>query len=150
MEKIDAVDRAILMHLQTNGKSAFTRIASSLQVSEGTVRMRVKKMLEKKYFQFMIHMDPASVGLEVQVIIWVKTQLGQQDQVAEELSNLPEVRFTAAFSGQYDLIVQAYFRNKEELIQFVNKKLASISGIITSDLSIELKQYKDSFSYITD
>ncbi|MEK4566247.1 Lrp/AsnC family transcriptional regulator [Alkalihalobacillus sp. FSL R5-0424] len=150
MEKIDAVDRAILMHLQTNGKSAFTRIASSLQVSEGTVRMRVKKMLEKKYFQFMIHMDPASVGLEVQVIIWVKTQLGQQDQVAEELSKLPEVRFTAAFSGQYDLIVQAYFRNKEELIQFVNKKLASISGIITSDLSIELKQYKDSFSYITD
>ncbi|MFK3936022.1 Lrp/AsnC family transcriptional regulator [Alkalihalobacillus sp. NPDC078783] len=150
MEKIDAVDRAILMHLQTNGKSAFTRIASSLQVSEGTVRMRVKKMLEKKYFQFMIHMDPASVGLEVQVIIWVKTQLGQQDLVAEELSHLPEVRFTAAFSGQYDLIVQAYFRNKEELIQFVNKKLASINGIITSDLSIELKQYKDSFSYITD
>ncbi|MGN7309460.1 Lrp/AsnC family transcriptional regulator [Alkalicoccobacillus gibsonii] len=150
MEKIDAMDRAILMHLQTNGKSTFTRIASSLQVSEGTVRMRVKKMLEKKYFQFMIHMDPASVGLEVQVIIWVKTQLGQQDKVAEEISHLPEVRFTAAFSGQYDLIVQAYFRNKEDLIQFVNKKLASINGIITSDLSIELKQYKDSFSYITD
>ena len=150
MDKIDALDRAILMHLQMDGKSAFTKIASNLQISEGTVRTRVKKMLKNKYFQFIIHMDPASLGLEVQVIIWIQTQLGRQDQVADVLSQLSEVRFVAAFSGQYDLIVQAYFKNKNDLITFVNKQLASIDGIITSDLSIELKQYKDSFSYITN
>ncbi|TSB48356.1 Lrp/AsnC family transcriptional regulator [Alkalicoccobacillus porphyridii] len=149
MEGIDALDRAILMHLQTDGKVAYTKIAANLKISEGTVRTRVKKMLNKKYFQFIIHMDPTSLGLKVQVIIWVKTQLGYQDQVAGILSQFSEVRFVAAFSGQYDLIVQAYFKNKHDLITFVNHQLASIEGIISSDLSIELKQYKDSFSYIT-
>ncbi|MDQ0206783.1 Lrp/AsnC family transcriptional regulator [Alkalicoccobacillus murimartini] len=150
MGGIDALDRAILMHLQMNGKSAFTKIADNLHISEGTVRTRVKKMLNNKYFQFNIHMDPTSLGLEVQVIMWIKTQLGCQDQVAEALRQQSEVRFVAAFSGQYDLIVQAYFKNKHDLITFVNQQLSSIEGIISSDLSVELKQYKDSFSYITD
>ncbi|KMJ55449.1 transcriptional regulator, partial [Bacillus sp. LL01] len=72
-----------------------------------------------------------------------------QESIATELNRFSEVRFVGAFSGQHDLIMQAYFKNNDDLVHFVNKELAKIEGIISADVNIELKQYKDSFSYIT-
>ncbi|MBU8909508.1 Lrp/AsnC ligand binding domain-containing protein, partial [Desertibacillus haloalkaliphilus] len=68
--------------------------------------------------------------------------------IATTLNRYQEVRFVGAFSGRHDLILQAYFKNNDDLVRFVNKELANMDGVISVDVSIELKQYKDSFSYI--
>ena len=148
MGKLDDIDLAILGFLQENGKRSYTEIAKLLHVSEGTVRTRINRMLKDGVFEFIIHMDPNKIGLNVQAIIGISTKLGQQEQIARTLNGFQEVRFVGAFSGQHDLILQAYFKNNDELVHFVNKELAKMEGIISVDVSIELKQYKDTFSYI--
>ena len=95
-------------------------------------------------------MDPNKIGLQVQAIIGIATKLGYQEQVAMKLNQCREVRFVGVFSGRHDLILQAYFKNNEALVDFVNGELAQLEGIDTVDVSIELKQYKDSFSYIVN
>jgi Lrp/AsnC family transcriptional regulator, regulator for asnA, asnC and gidA len=149
MSKIDEIDFTILSYLQEDGKKSYTEIAKSLNVSEGTVRTRINRMLKDNVFEFIIHMNPNKIGLNVQVIIGISTKLGFQESIARELNRFSEVRFVGAFSGQHDLIMQAYFKNNDDLVHFVNKELAKIEGIISADVNIELKQYKDSFSYIT-
>ncbi|MBP3950061.1 Lrp/AsnC family transcriptional regulator [Bacillus suaedae] len=148
MGKLDEVDVAILGYLQENGKRSYTEIAKMLNVSEGTVRTRINKMLKDGVFEFIIHMDPNMIGLNVQVIIGISTKLGQQETIANWLNTFQEVRFVGAFSGRYDLLIQAYFKNNDDLVHFVNKELATMDGILSVDVNIELKQYKDSFSYI--
>ncbi|MFC0469964.1 Lrp/AsnC family transcriptional regulator [Halalkalibacter kiskunsagensis] len=150
MGKLDVMDMAILGFLQENGKRSYTEIAKLLDVSEGTIRTRINRMLKDGVFEFIIHMDPNKIGLDVQVIIGISTKLGKQEEIARTLNQFQEVRFVGAFSGRHDLILQAYFKNNDDLVQFVNKDLAKMDGIISVDVSIELKQYKDSFSYIVE
>ncbi|MGE5704581.1 MAG: Lrp/AsnC ligand binding domain-containing protein, partial [Clostridia bacterium] len=63
-------------------------------------------------------------------------------------SKLTEVRFVGAFSGKNDIIIQVCFHDNDELIMFVNERLSQIDGIVAADVSLELKQFKDSFSYV--
>ncbi|WP_100374698.1 Lrp/AsnC family transcriptional regulator [Bacillus sp. FJAT-45037] len=149
MSKVDEVDYMILHHLQEDGKRSYTEIAKAMNVSEGTVRTRINRMLKDNVFEFIIHMDPNKIGLNVLVIIGISTKLGYQEGIAAKLNQFSEVRFVGAFSGQHDLIMQAYFKSNDDLVYFVNKELGKIEGIISADVNIELKQYKDSFSYIT-
>ncbi|KMK77411.1 Lrp/AsnC family transcriptional regulator [Alkalihalobacillus pseudalcaliphilus] len=150
MSKLDALDVSILKLLQQNGKRPYSEVAKLLEVSEGTIRSRINRMLNEKVFEFIIHMDPNKIGLQVQAIIGIATKLGYQEQVAMKLNQCREVRFVGVFSGRHDLILQAYFKNNEALVDFVNGELAQLEGIDTVDVSIELKQYKDSFSYIVN
>ncbi|WP_216831784.1 Lrp/AsnC family transcriptional regulator [Alkalihalobacterium elongatum] len=150
MSKLDTMDFAILGYLQENGKRSYTEIAKLLDVSEGTIRTRINRMLKENVFEFVIHTNPNKVGLNVQAIIGISTKLGSQEEIADQLNQYSEVRFVGAFSGRHDLIIQAYFKSNEDLVHFVNKELAKMDGIISADVNIELKQYKDSFSYVQE
>ncbi len=150
MKKIDQIDKQILQILQEDGRTPYTEIAHQLGVSEGTIRSRIAKLLQDGVFEFVIRLMPEKLGLQVQAIIGLTTKLGMQKSVAEELSILPEVRFVGAYSGKHDLIIRACFHDNDELIFFVNERLSRIAGIVAADVSLELKQYKDSFAYVCD
>jgi Lrp/AsnC family transcriptional regulator for asnA, asnC and gidA len=145
---LDALDLEILRCLQQDGRTPFTEIAKQQKVSEGTIRSRVNRMQAEGVFEFIIHIDPAKVGLQTQSIISLSIQMGKQEDVAKELLKHPEVRFVAAFSGAFDLIIQAYFKSNSDLVDFINGPLSKIEGILRAEVSLELKQYKDTFNFV--
>ncbi|WP_022794777.1 Lrp/AsnC family transcriptional regulator [Marinococcus halotolerans] len=147
MPTLDDTDRAILHALQQNAKESYSTIAQSLEVSEGTIRFRIRKMLNAGIFDFIVHTDPKKIGLDVQAIIGINTRLGQQQHVALQLQTFEAVRFVGAFSGNHDLMIQAYFSTNDDLVSFINVDLAALEGILDVDVNVELMQYKDSFSY---
>jgi Lrp/AsnC family transcriptional regulator for asnA, asnC and gidA len=147
MRELDKLDKEIIRILQKDARHPYTSIAQKLGVSEGTIRGRVNKMLEDHIFEFVAYVNPEKVGLHVMAIISICTHMGYQEEVAQKLSELNEVRFVGAFSGPHDLIIQACFPSNEKLVEFVNQKLSNINGISSASVSVELKQYKDSFSY---
>lgn len=144
---LDQTDFAIMNYLKQNARESYSTIARLLNVSEGTVRSRVNKMLGNDVFEYVIHTDPKKVGLDVQAIFGINTRLGMQDEVAKRLQTFDAVRFVGAFSGAHDLMIQAYFPENNDLIAFINKDLAAMDGISDVDVNVELKQYKDSFTY---
>jgi len=150
LKKIDQIDKHILQILQEDGRTPYTEIAHQLGVSEGTVRSRIARLLQDGVFEFVIHTNPEKLGLHVQAIIGLTTKLGMQKEVAEQLCQFNEVRFVGAFSGKHDLIIRAWFHDNEELITFVNERLSQVEGILAADVSLELKQYKDSFFFVRD
>ncbi|SDJ25712.1 Lrp/AsnC family transcriptional regulator, regulator for asnA, asnC and gidA [Natribacillus halophilus] len=105
-------------------------------------------MLSHDVFEFIIHTNPNKIGYHVQAIIGLEAKVGYHDEIASQLQPYRAVRFIGAFSGKHDLIIQAYFRNNEELVTFVDQQLSEIEGIISVDVNVELKQYKDTFSYV--
>lgn len=150
MKKIDHVDKQILQILQEDGRTPYTEIAHQLDLSEGTIRSRIARLLHDEVFEFVIHTAPEKLGLHVKAIIGLTTKLGLQKNVAEQVSKFHEVRFVGTFSGKDDLIIQACFHNNDELITFVNEQLSQIEGILAANVSLELKQYKDSFFFVRD
>ncbi|QDI91626.1 Lrp/AsnC family transcriptional regulator [Salicibibacter halophilus] len=146
--ELDQTDFQILSMLQDDGKCSYSKIARNIGVSEGTVRGRINKMLKNEVFEFIIHTNPYKIGLHVQAIIGLETRVGYHDAIACQLQPHRSVRFIGAFSGKHDLIIQAFFRDNEELVSFVDQTLSGIEGIISVDVNVELKQYKDTFSYV--
>ncbi|WP_298789147.1 Lrp/AsnC family transcriptional regulator [uncultured Marinococcus sp.] len=147
MPSLDQTDWDILRVLQQNAKASCSTIAKLIYVSEGTVRTRMRKLLEAKVFNFIIYTDPKKIGLDVQAIIGIHTQTDQQRHVAFQLQAFEAVRFVGSFSGTHDLIIQVYFPTKEDLVSFINTDLAATEGVIDVEVNVELKQYKDTFSY---
>lgn len=146
--QLDQLDFDILRFLQQDGRLPFTEIAKHLKVSEGTIRSRVNRMQSEGIFEFIIHINPDKVGLQSKAIIGLSIVMGMQEEVARELLKYPEVRFVAAFSGAFDLIIQTYFKSNTDLVDFMNTTLSKIEGIQKAEVSLELKQYKDTFNYV--
>lgn len=146
--ELDKTDLKIIKLLQEDGRRPYTEIANILKVSEGTIRTRVAKLLENKVIEIVVHADPDKIGLHTQAIIGLEIQIGKQDQVAEALLKFKEVRFVTVVSGAYDLIIQVYTRSNADLVELINNQLSKIDGILKTDVSIELKGYKDSFDLL--
>lgn len=146
--KLDQTDLRILQSLQEDGRRPYTDIAKQYGISEGKVRFRINRMIDNGVFEFVIHTNPNKIGLHVQVIIGIITKVGFRDNVAMDLVKFKEVRFVGAFAGKYDIMIQAYFPSNEKLVEFTDLYLSKVEGIEESDVFLELKDYKDSFSYI--
>jgi len=59
---LDMLDRDIINELQDDGRRPYSEIASKLKVSEGTVRKRVKKLMDMDVFKIagLIEWSPIS------------------------------------------------------------------------------------------
>ena len=71
--KLDDKDKQILNLLQKNSRRSFTEIAKYLDVSEATVRYRVKKLIDAGVInKFTVLLDPRKIGYPTTGILMVK------------------------------------------------------------------------------
>ena len=59
---MDQIDLDIISFLQTDGRMPFTDIAKALDVSEGTVRNRVARLVQDRMLQIVGMVDPYRLG----------------------------------------------------------------------------------------
>ncbi|MFB4161486.1 Lrp/AsnC family transcriptional regulator [Geomicrobium sp. JSM 1781026] len=140
---LDEIDFSILDELQRNGRKSYRKIASELMLSERVVKHRVNAMLREGVFQFLISVDPSRLGT-VHVLIWLTTVAGKQDTIASELMDCEQVHFISAYSGDFNLLMRARFKDKKALTAFMNDHLAAMDGILGVTMNIELKTYESS------
>jgi Lrp/AsnC family transcriptional regulator for asnA, asnC and gidA len=133
MTKIDSLDMKFVEILQENARLTNSDLARQVGVSEATVRRRINKLLENEVIQIRAVADPFKLGYAVIVIVglWVeKTHLREAEK---HVCALPEARFVGVTMGSYDLILEAWFRSREELVCFMTETLAAVPGIGRSD-----------------
>ena len=59
---MDPIDAEIIKILQDDGRASNAGIARKLMVSEGTVRRRLKKLVEDEFIQIIALPDPRKMG----------------------------------------------------------------------------------------
>jgi len=139
---MDKLDIAIVSFLQKNGRVPFTEISQKLDVSEGTVRNRVNRLLKEGIVRIVGIADPAKMGYNVAALIAINVQGASGDEAAKRIAALPEVSDVLMVSGEFDLMVQIYCRDSEHLSTFISSKLRTISGVSRTQTSIIMKTYK--------
>ena len=139
---MDEIDIEIINQLQSDGRKPYTDIAKSLGISEGTVRNRVAKLSEDKIIHFVGMVDPARVGFDAPAMIGVTVQPSMLDKVAETIASFPEVSYLIMVSGEFDLFVEVFCRDRDELASFLNQKLHQVEGVVRTQTFMTLKTYK--------
>ena len=147
MAHLDETDRAIIAHLQYDGRMPLTDIAAELGISEGTVRRRVKNLTESGVLQVVAVVEPQFLGWNAAGMIGVTVQAGEIDAVADQLARFPEVSYLFMASGEFDLFVEVYCQDREHFVSFLKDKLQKIPGIERTQSFVILKTHKLSYSW---
>lgn len=139
-EELDALDRSILRILQEDGRASYSEIARRIGVPESTVRLRVKRLVEKGGVirKFAALINPFKAGYSIVAFIAVDAEPGKVKEAVERLSKLPEVDVLGiATGGAHDILMQVTVRDLKELEDFLIEKLGgSIDGIKSTETSI--------------
>ena len=139
---MDELDIKIVNELQRDGRMPFTDIAKTLNVSEGTVRNRVARLIDEQVIHVVGMLDPTHVGFEAPAMIGVTVQPAILESVAETIASFPEVSYLIMVSGEFDLFVEVFCRDRDDLAAFLNQKLHQVNGVVRTQTFMTLKIFK--------
>jgi Lrp/AsnC family transcriptional regulator for asnA, asnC and gidA len=142
---MDQTDLDIISYLQSNGRMPFTDIAKALDISEGTVRNRVARLMQDRVLQIVGMVDPYRLGYDAPAMISISVQPPMINQIAKTISKFPEVSYLILVSGDYDLLVEVLCKDRDQLANFLNEKLLKVPGITNTQTSMVLHTYKMSY-----
>jgi len=144
---MDEVDRSIISYLQYDGRMPFTQIAAELGVSEGTVRNRVRQLVENGVLQIVAIVEPQFLGWSSAGMIGISVQSGMIDSVAYAIAQFPEVSYLFMVSGEFDLFAEIFCRDREHFVSFLKETLQKVPGILRTQSFMILKMYKLSYRW---
>ncbi len=142
MYQPDDLDLAILELLRFDGRKPYTEIAQALRVSEGTVRNRVARLIEKGIMQIVGLIDPVRMGYDAPALIGVIVHHADIEEVARAIARFPEVSYLVMVSGEFDLIVEVICRDRQAFAQFLNQKLRKVPGVAQTQSFFILRTIK--------
>ena len=143
---LDEVDRAIIEHLQADGRAAYTKLSAAVGLSEAAVRQRVQRLLENGVMQVVAVTDPLQLGYRRMAMIGIRAE-GDLTAVAEKISSLPEVAYVVVTAGSFDLLVEAVVEDDERLLELVNDRLRALPGVRSTETFIYLRIQKQTYAW---
>jgi Lrp/AsnC family transcriptional regulator for asnA, asnC and gidA len=140
--QLDDTDRGIIEALRHDGRATNSAMADALGVTEGTVRQRMRKLIDAGVFRVGGLVNPEIMPDHQLCVVGIKVAESKQlENRAREVRLLPEVRSVAIVTGRYDLLVEVLVPSNQGLIQFLSGSLASVRGIASSETFVLLKTY---------
>ena len=122
---MDKLDMKIINVLNENARKSFREISRKLKVSLTTVANRVKKLENEgiiKGYIPLINLD--KLGYDLLTIIGVRISHGKLMEIEQKISKDPHVYEIYDTTGDWDSIIIARFKGRDELNTFIKKVLA--------------------------
>ena len=119
-EGIDDVDLALLRALNQDARKSYRDLAKELGLALSTVSARVKRLEQQEYITgYVPVLDPQRLGFDLVVIVGVKILHGRLLEAQKRIAKLPRVFGVYDVTGEWDSMVLARFRDREELNEFI-------------------------------
>jgi Lrp/AsnC family transcriptional regulator for asnA, asnC and gidA len=131
--KLEDLDRKILHWLWRDARTSNRKIARALSVSEGTVRMRIKRMKDQKLIRISSVTNIAALRPSMFVFIGIEADRSRLRDIAKELCALPEICFVGIMLGRCDILAMAVVGTPVQLADLLTETIASIPGVRTTE-----------------
>jgi Lrp/AsnC family transcriptional regulator for asnA, asnC and gidA len=126
---LDELDHKIIAVLQENARLTNSEVARQVGSTEPTVRRRTDRLLENHVIKIVAVAPPMPLGYQIVAIMGIQIDHKHLCTVERALAEMPEIRFAGVTLGSYDVVVEAWFRDNEELLNFLHEQLSKIEGI---------------------
>ena len=143
--RLDAVDRGIIEALQRNGRDSFRRIATTLGVSEATIRARYRRLCDDHILQVTGVTNPLGLGYEAQAMVGVRTS-GPPEQIADEIAQWEEADYVVVTAGQFDVLVEVLCKDRRALLDVTNR-IRALPDVITTESFLYLELWKQLYDW---
>jgi len=139
---IDKLDRKILSLLMEDAKTPYTDIAKKLEVSGGTIHVRMKKLEQIGLVKgASLVVDHELLGYDILAYLGIYLDKSSMyDRVIEKLREIPEVISANYTTGQYGVFVKVIVKDTNDLRRILNDRIQIIDGIQRTETFISLEE----------
>jgi Lrp/AsnC family transcriptional regulator for asnA, asnC and gidA len=142
--RLDDTDKAIIQHLQADGRMPYTRLGPLVGLSAPATRQRVLHLIDSGVMEVVAVTDPRTLGFEIQALIGIHTSGGPR-AAADFMAGLEEVDYLAITTGRFDIICEVVCENNDHLLELMERlgAHASITSIEVFSFVSLVKQTYD-------
>ncbi len=148
MATFDKLDKAIIHVLNEDGRLSSSAIARRLDVTERTVRNRIRRLTESGVIRPVAVVNPAAFGYTLAVDIFCEFDAALANQAIAAITTMPEVSYVAYAAGDQDISLQAMFKNSSDLHLFITNKLRQVPGIRHTRTVLVPRIIKDAYQWL--
>ncbi len=140
---IDDLERRILRAMNADARKSFREIAKELGASVTAVIHAVKKLESQGVIRGYIPIvDPVHFGIDLSAVIALRISQGKLLETQKKIAGDPHVAAVYDITGEWDSLVVAHFRGRDDLNAFL-KKLTAMRYVDRSVTHIVLNTVKD-------
>ena len=140
---VDNLDSQIVQILKKDGRASNAHIARALGVSEGTVRRRLKMLIDGGVVHVNVSLDPAKMGLTTEAIIGLEVDPDKMDPVCSSIAAFDEIGYVTLTTGAVDVFAWGRFSSTESLGLFLRSKVGKIPGVRRTETYMCISVRKD-------
>ena len=140
---VDDLDNQIVEILKEDGRASNAHIARALGVSEGTVRRRLRMLIEGGVIHVNVSLDPVKMGLTTEAIIGLEVDPDKMDPVCASLADFDEIGYVTLTTGAMDVFAWGRFSSTESLGLFLRSKVGKIPGVRRTETYMCISVRKD-------
>lgn len=126
---VDDIDMAIVKQLRENGRATNQQIADKLDLTAATVSARIRRMEDANKLRVIAVSDFAAHGYNVLMEVAIEVDGRPSSEVAEELSEFPEVFAAHLVTGRYDIDLLVALHDFDDLSDLLLNKFSQVKGI---------------------
>jgi Lrp/AsnC family transcriptional regulator for asnA, asnC and gidA len=142
MVELDEVDHAIIDLLRGDGRLPYRAIARELELTEATVRARVKRLEESNTMRVVAVTDIEAAGYDMLLAVGVQVENRSPEDVARDMAGIPEVFSVNVVVGTHDVEILVVAEDQKALTELLNNRLARMPGVrrLTPALAVDVKK----------
>jgi len=141
--KLDEIDYKILEILRRDARTPFTDVGKDLGISDATVHVRVKKMMDAGIIKrYTIEVDEEALDRKVHGFVLINVKPGSLEEAANQLVENEKVSAIYEIHGPNDLIVKVGVGDLDEMRNLM-LKIREIPNVTTSELITIFKVWKE-------
>ena len=134
----DSLDNALIAELRKDGRASISALASSLNVSRGTVQNRLDRLVSSgAILGFTVRVHEHIQTEAVLAIMMIEVVGKSTSQVIKTMRGIPELIKLHTTNGAWDLVAELQAANLSEF-DGVLRQVREIDGILNSETSILL------------
>lgn len=145
--RLDETDKAIIAHLQDDGRMSFSALGPAVGLSPAAARQRVLNLIDDGFMQIVAVTDPTTLGFTVMALAGVQVR-GNLDETATALAAFEEVDYVVIVTGRFDIIIEVVVADTERLLALMNE-IRAIDSIIATEVFNFLRLEKQTYNWGT-
>ena len=143
--EIDNTDLKILELLMQDAKRPYTEVAKKVNVSQGTVHVRMNKMEDAGILEkTTLRINYANLGFDITAFIGIYLEKSAlYEKVLAKLKGIPEIVNIHYTTGNYSMFIKIHCKDTNHLKEVLHDKMQQVEGIDRTETMISLEESLD-------
>ncbi len=149
---LDELDHRLIKILSKDARISNRRIANDLDVTEGTVRGRIKRLQQEGMIAFTAITSFGLVDNSRLAFIGVQAEMDKTKAIADKIAKLPSVNAVMITMGRFNILAFGLFNELDKLHEVASDQILAIPGVhhVETSLAVKTVKYNARIVKITD